>query len=316
MHSRLKPLFGTLSPWGVFWLYLGLASLAAAAGMSFMVGLKMTMLHALFLAVLSFVTAFIPESAYRAWNDGRKLVAIGLGFVSIPLFAVEFGQHAAYTAGIRGHEIATTKVQNVKWQDAQGNTTELRDNIKTWERRRDSLIQQNGWSATVTADALRARMASLNLAIDQEAARGGCKQRCLARTQERDEVKSRIAILEEHKGLDERIKQATDRLAELRDKAAKVEHKSSQTEHMNAFLSKAVALVGQGDLTPTEFTQESTQLSANLAVALAATGLPAICFFVMGQYRRREEQHEAESSQPRKIRTFALDTGESIYKAA
>jgi hypothetical protein len=136
-------------------------------------------------------------------------------------------------------------------------------------------------------------MASLNLAIDQEAARGGCKQRCLARTQERDEVASRIAVLEETKGLDDRIKHATAKLEELRGKAATVEFKSSQTEHMNAFLSKAVAFFGQGELQPDARTEEGTQLSANLAMALAGTGLPALCFFAAGLFRRKGDDDPA-----------------------
>lgn len=293
MRELIKTMFGELSPWGKFWLYTGLVALAAAAGMSFMVGWKMTALHAVFLAILSVVTAFLPEAAYRAWNEKKRVVAIALGVCALPLFAVEFGQHAAYTAGIRGHEIAVTRVQNTKYDGAQANVAELREQKAFWERRRASLIEQNGWTASVTADGLREKMASLNLAIDQEAARGGCKQKCLARTQERDEVASRIKVLEETKSLDERIAQATAKLEGLRSTAATVEHKSSQTEHMNAFLSNAVAFVGAGELEPDAKIEKGTQLSANLAIALAGTGLPALALFVAGLYRNKGHEFEA-----------------------
>jgi len=286
----MKDLFGDLSPWGRLWLYFGVFALIAASWMSFMVGLKMTLAHALFLVILSFVAAFLPVTAEFMWQRGRKVMAVVLGALCIPLLAIEFGQHAAYTAGIRGHDLAVTRVQNVKHKGAQDNVDELRSQIAFWNKRRADLIQQNGWTASVTADALRARMASLNLAIDQEAARGGCKQRCLARTQERDEVASRIAVLEETKGLDDRIKHATAKVEELRGKAATVEFKSSQTEHMNAFLSKAVAFFGQGELQPDARTEEGTQLSANLAMALAGTGLPALCFFAAGLFRRKDDE--------------------------
>jgi len=57
-----------------------------------------------------------------------------------------------------------------------------------WEKRLAELEGANaGWITTVTADALRAQLASAELAISQEAARGGCKAKCLARTQERDQ---------------------------------------------------------------------------------------------------------------------------------
>lgn len=299
MKQIMKDLFGDLSPWGRLWLNFGVAALIAASWMSFMVGLKMTLAHALFLVILSFVAAFLPVTAEFMWQQGRKAMALVLGLLCIPLLAVEFGQHAAYTAGIRGHDMAVTRVQNVKHKGAQDNVEEVGSQIAFWTKRRADLIQQNGWTASVTADALRARMASLNLAIDQEAARGGCKQRCLARTQERDEVASRIAVLEETKTLDDRIKHATAKLEELRGKAATVEFKSSQTEHMNAFLSKAVAYFGQGELQPDAKTEEGTQLSANLAMALAGTGLPALCFFAAGLFRRaRTDEPDAHIAQP------------------
>ena len=126
MNRMLKEMFGTLCPWGKFWLYLGLASLFAAASMSFVVGWKMTALHAIFLACLSFVTAFIPMAAEKLWQENRKLVSVILAMIAVPLFLVEFGQHAAYTAGIRGHDLATTKVQNVRYDGAQDEVNEAK----------------------------------------------------------------------------------------------------------------------------------------------------------------------------------------------
>lgn len=289
----LKAMFGSLSPWGRFWLYLGLASLAAAAGMSFAVGWKMTALHAVFLACLSFVTAFLPDAAYRAWNDGKRGVAMTLTLLAVPLFAVEFGQHAAYTAGIRGHDLATTRVQNVKYDDGRQNVDEARKTLALFEKRLADLQGENRWSTSVTADALRAKLQSLNLAIELEAKRGGCKARCLERTRERDEAASRIAVLERVDDMTAKIEATKKVIAEARAKSATVEHKSSQTEHMNQFLSKAVALIGQGQIKPDEFTEEGTQLSANLGLALAGTGLPALALFIAGLYRRQEDEEPA-----------------------
>ncbi len=295
----LKTMFGELSPWGRFWLYLGLASLTAAAGMSFMVGWKMTALHAVFLACLSFVTAFLPEAAYRAWQDGKRGVAVILGLCSLPLFAVEFGQHAAYTAGIRGHEIAEARVQNTKYDGAQDTVAENKTQLAFWQRRLETLTTQNGWTATVTADGLRAKLPSLELAIAQESKRGGCGPVCLLRTKERDEIAARVKVLEETNDLSAKIAHAKTVLAGIRDKAAAVEHKSSQTEHMNKFLSKAVALLGSGDLKVSEKTEEGTQLSANLAIALAGTGLPALALFVAGLYRvKRKDEDEIVRTVP------------------
>lgn len=290
MNHLLKEAFGELSLWGKFWLNLGLVSLIAAAGMSFMVGWKMTVLHALFLAALSFVTAFLPMAAEHMWSKGRKIVALGMALCAVPLFVIEFGQHAAYTAGIRGHDIATTKVQNVKYDGAQDTVAENKALLATFTARLATLESQNTWAASTTAHALRANLDSAQKAIDLETARGGCKAKCLDRMKERDSLNERIAKLEERTDLTTRIEATKNVLARVRDKASTVDHVSSQTEHMNAFLSKAVALFGQGTLKPSEMTEESTKLSANLAMALAGTGLPALALFVAGLYRRREDE--------------------------
>jgi BMFP domain-containing protein YqiC len=283
-------MFGDLSAWGKFWVYLGALTLAAAAGMSFMVGWKMTALHALFLACLSFVTAFIPEAAYRAWNEGKRCVAVGLTVLALPLFAIEFVQHAAYTAGIRGHELATTRVQNVRYDDARDDVTEARANHAMFTKRLADLEAKQGWAASATADGLRANLDAAQKAIDLETARGGCKAKCLGLMKEQASLNERIKTLEARDDYTARIEAAKAVIARAREKSAGTEHKSSQTEHMNGFLSKAVALVSVGSTKPDEITEDKTQLSTNLAIALAGTGLPALAFFVAGLYRRREEE--------------------------
>ena len=308
MKAVIKKMFGSLDEWGRFWLWLGFASLAAAASMSFAVGWKMTALHAVFLACLSFVTAFLPMAAEQFWTKGRKGVALILAVLCAPLLMVEFGQHAAYTAGIRGHDLATTKVQNVKYDNAQEEVDEARRTIAMFENRLRELEKQNGWAASATADSMRARLPALELAISQEAARGGCKAQCLARTKERDELAERIKTLEAKADYTKNIEAAKIVIARAREKANTVEHKSSQTEHMNAFLSKAVALVGKGSLTPDAYTEEGTQLSANLAMALAGTGLPALAFFVAGLYRRKEDEHEAPKAKAPTVTTAQPST--------
>lgn len=286
MRNLLRTMFGDLNPWGKFWLSVGLVSLTAASWMTFEVGWHMTAAHALFLACLSFVTAFAPETAYRQWEDGRKGVAVGISLLCVPLFAIEFFQHAAYTAGIRGKDIAETRVQNSRYDGAQDTVAENKAQLAFWQRRLDSLTNQNGWSATVTAEALRAKLTGAELALEQEAKRGGCKAECLKRTQERDELKSRIAVLEEVTDLSRKIEHAKAQIASLRDKAARTEHRTSVVSEMNVFLVKAVALTG-GTTTLNEYGTEATQQSANIAIAFAGTGLPAFALFMAGLYRRK-----------------------------
>lgn len=280
--------YGRYSAWGRFWLSLGVVLLAAAAAMSFDFGWGVSAKHAIFLAGMSFVTAFIPDAAYEMWNERKRGASLAIAACSLPLFGLEFFSHAGYTAGLRGINVSETRVQNTKYDAAQAAADEEKQAYDMMARRLAKLTEENGWAATVTADSLRARLPGLDLAISQEEARGGCKQKCLDRTKERDDVKSRIAVLEERSELQKKLEAARTWLDKRRKKADTTEHKSSAVEHQNAFLTKAVALTVNGTLEATAVQAEKVQQAVNLGMALAGTGLPALCFFAAGLYRRRE----------------------------
>lgn len=289
MKHVIKEMFGELSAFGKFWLYVGLLTLVAAALMSFDFGWSVSWKHALFLALLSVITAFAPEAAYRQWQRGMKGAAFAIIAVCAPLFAIEFYSHAGYTAGLRGHNIQDAKVQNAKFSMAGDEVSDNATSLKFWRERLAKLESEQPWLPTVTADALRSQLASANLAIEQEAKRGGCGPKCLARTKERDDIQSKIALAEEKADLTKKIEATKTVLADRREKAAHTEYKFSAVDHQNQFLAKAVALVSAGSLEPSELMEAGAQQSVNLAMAIAGTGLPAFALFIAGLYRREED---------------------------
>ena len=282
----IKAMLGNLDSTGLMWARVGLVVLIVAAAMSWGFGAEVSWKHAAFLACLTFVAAFGPEAAHRAFTSGKTTAGIVIALVCAPLLLIEFYSHAGYTAGLRGHNIETASVQNVRYDQRQDDVKEGKASLALWEKRLSELEAANAWSTTVTAEALRAQLASANLAIEQEAARGGCKARCLARTKDRDDLAARIAIAEERATLTSQIEATKRVLAKARDTAAVTEHKSSPVVHQNQFLAKAVTLVSTGSLEPTPHVQAAAEQSANLAMAIAGTGLPAFCLFIAGLYRR------------------------------
>lgn len=283
-----------LPPWGLFWAYLGLATLACAAGMSFAFGYEISVKHALFLVCLSIIAAFLPDVANEQRQQGRPITAAVLALISVPVLAIEFYTHAGYTAGLRGANIETATVQNARYDARQDEVREGKASLAMWEKRLADLTAEHAWAASVTAEALRAQLASANLAIEQESKRGGCGPRCLERTKERDALATRIALAEEKVDLTKKIEATKRILAGSREKAVTTEHKSSAVAHQNDFLARTVALVTAGSLEPSKIMSEGAQQTVNLAMAIAATGLPALAFFVMGLYRRHSTP-EAEA---------------------
>jgi|GEM_PF-1867468 len=294
MKSTIREMFGSLSPWGRFWLYLGLASLFAAVAMSAGFGYSVSAKHALFLACLSIVTAFLPEAAYSQYERGRKGVAGILAIVAIPLFCIEFFSHAGYTAGLRGVNVTEARVQNAKYDNAQDSVASKAETRTMLLDMRRTLTTEAPWVATVKASGLRGELEAATEAVAQESRRGGCGPRCLALKEKAAKIEARIATAEKAEDIDKRLAALDRALDETKETAGKIEHKTSAVAEQNAFLSKAAAMVVEGSLIPSDFTAESAQQSVNLGMALAGTGLPALALFIAGLYRR-----ESEAAPPR-----------------
>lgn len=299
IDSLIHAMLGDLEPAGKAWARAGVVVLIVAAAMSFDFGFAVSWKHAVFLACLSFFAAFGPEAAYKAWADDKRYgAAIAIALVCAPLLAIEFYSHAGYTAGLRGHNMETAKFANVKADEVQEAAAEEKANLEMWRRQLSELTTANAWAATVKADGLRSELVTLNERIEAERAgkRGraaGCKVECERLQNERNALARRIAVVEQQEDLTKRI-EATQRILDgKRTAALKVEHVSSAVVLQNEFLAKAVALVGYGSLQPTAEMRESAQQSANIAMALAGTGVPAFALFVAGLYRRRKDEESS-----------------------
>lgn len=279
---------------GRAWARVGVIVLCVAAWMSYDFGSSVSLKHAIFLACLTFVAAFGPDAAHKAWNAGKKGAAGAIAIVCVPLLAIEFYSHAGYTAGLRGHNITEARVANVKYDGAQEATKEDKSNLEMWKAQLATLMEKDAWTATVKADALREELKSIKdrMAEEEKGKRGrkAGKGKEFERLEDHaNTIAAKIGKVEQREDLSKRI-EATQRILDnKREVAAKTEYKSSAVVHQNQFLAKAVALVGYQSLEPSAAIEESAQQSANLAMAVAGTGLPAFALFIAGLYRRKED---------------------------
>lgn len=296
INTFIDAMFGRLMPAGRVWAWIGLFVLSAGASMSWAFGWQVSWIHAAFLGGLTAVAAFGPHAAHKAFEERKYGAGTAVALGSAMLLLIQLGVDQSYTAGIRGFNRDTTNVQNVKYNSRQDSVKESKTDLAMWSKRLADLEEQNKWAGTVTADALRAQLASANLAIDLEAKRGGCKALCLARTKERDDINSKIAIAEERGELTRKI-EATRRVVDsAREVAVKTEHKSSAVAHANDQIAKAVAFIGFGSLAPSSEISEGADIGTNLAMAMAATIVPALTFFIAGLYRRPDDDQPTASA--------------------
>lgn len=291
IRNLLRERFGDLTPQGRFWMWAGLITLACSMGMAFDYGRQVSIKHGLVMAAVTFATAFIIEEAYSHWKRGMRAVAIGLTIVAIPLFWQETKSHIAYTAGFRGINVESATLQQTKYDDGRDDIEKAKATLAMFEGRLVELQKGNAWSTTVTADALRARMDSLNLAIRLEEQRGGCKARCLERTKERDDVASRIAVLERIDDTTAKIEATKRVINSHKEKVATIEHKPSIVQHSNTTLFKIASLVTSGNVEASPLLKEVVDQESTIGLALMPVILPALSFFMMGLYRRGGHDH-------------------------
>jgi hypothetical protein len=179
-------------------------------------------------------------------------------------------------------------IQNTRYDDGRAQVADNKANLDLWKKQLVALNTENAWAATVSAVGLRADLKTANEAVDQEKARGGCGPRCLAKMKSRDAIAQKIAVVEKSEDLTKRI-EATQRLVDkYRVASAQIEHKVSSVDLQNQFLAKTVALVSSGSLQPTAIEDAGSDQVINFSMAMAGTGLPALCFFLAGCFRFRE----------------------------
>lgn len=288
MRSIIRAMFAELTLWGRFWLIIGLGTLAAAGAMSFDFGSQVSWKHAMFLGLLSIITAFAPETAYRMFSRGQRGVAMTIAIVCAPLFLIEFYSHAGYTAGLRGVNMTEGKISQANWSNVQEVANDDKDNLGLWKKQLATLQEQAPWAATVTADGLRSQVENLKEAADAESRLGGCGRKCRKIQDDIAEISGRVAVAEQREDLTKRI-EATQRILDKKiDKAVATSYTPSAVAEQNAFIAKTVGLVLTGSLKPSEIMVESAQQSISFAMALAGTGLPAFAFFLAGLYRRSD----------------------------
>lgn len=284
-------MFGPLKSTGWAWARVGLAILFIAAAMSFDFGYQVSFKHGAFLAGLTFVAAFGPDAAHRAFQTKKWASGVAIAFGAVVCLGLEFVSHQSYTAGIRGDNIAVAGVQNAKYTGGQKAVSEDEDALKRERASLDQLKLAHPWAETTTAESLRAKIPAIDEKLRQEEKRGGCGPKCLAIKTEKADVEARIATAESRNGIAIRIAELEKRLEGRRARAEVTEYKSSPVVHANQSIANAFQFIRTwgAETDPSETIEKGAQISINGGMALAGTGLPALCLFIAGLYRREEE---------------------------
>jgi hypothetical protein len=253
-------------------LYCAAVTLLVACLMSAKFGWSMSVLHAICLSLITVCTAIIFPYIGHQWRSGSKAFAGGLAPIAVLLLLVEFGSHTGYTNGVRTIETEDATVHNAAYKTKQDSVKRNAKQLAAYQASLAELKAQNAWTATVSADGLRAQLAPMDEAIRQETARGGCGPKCLALQRDKAAVQDKIAIAEKADDLSRQIAMFQGLVNNKESEATAATYKSSEVVAQTNIFAKAVAW----SLEPTQAEKEGTQIGVGFAMSLATTFLPAV----------------------------------------
>lgn len=254
-------------------IVIGCIALVFGSWMSYSFGTSMKFAHGVILGVLTVFAAIMFVAIDHLKANGLKGWKINaITALSIIFLGVEFLSHVGYTVGTRVENTEMTGVQNTKYSDSREQVVDNKANVKMWQER----LAQLKWNGVVTADALRAKLPGLELAIAQESKRGGCGPICLQRTKERDDVQSDIAKAEEAANLTKQIAATQALVDKYREKAAVTEFKSSPIVNQTKFMGQLVTL----SLEPDQAALTWTQIAIAAVISLVTTFLSPFAFYL------------------------------------
>lgn len=269
---------------------IGTVALVFGAWMSYSFGAAMSFKHGVILALLTFVAAVMPTMIDYLAKCGQRSKAIALAIICAPFMFAEYGSHLGYTVGNRVSDVELTSVQNAKFdgrkqevEEAKGTVKMFAERLATLTKERDAMISANPWAPTVSADGLRAQIATADEAIRQEEKRGGCGPKCLELKRSKSDLENRIATAErvasigtEIAKLNTQIEASKRVIASAREKADNTEFKSSVVVNQTKFVSQ----LWTTSLEPGQDALTWTQIAIGALIALVTTFLAPVCYFM------------------------------------
>lgn len=289
MPNFISSRYARYTTTGKTWLSLGIAALIVDAAICYRYGISLTFWHAAGFALVAVFFAWLPDAAYTEIESKRYASGAVLGLACIPLGLVAFQSHLGYGAGVRLGDMQQTGVQNTKYDDSRKKVDENKSLVAMWTASKEKLEAENAWVATVSADGLKAQVAAAQLAIDQEARRGGCGPKCLERTKEKADLENRIAIAEQVTGLTSRIEAAQRKIDEYRTASEQVDYRSSAVVNQNNVAAQLyLAFTGAEAakaIDPDQVTSSFTSIFIAGGGSLAFMIMAPLGFFVAGRNR-------------------------------
>lgn len=254
---------------------LGTLALIGDAWLSIKFGYSIAAEMAIIAGVISVASGLMLVAAMFFDRIGWRWLGRGLAALWVPVFLFNCWSNMGVSTANRMGEVQAAKVQQTTYDGAKSNVEEAKRSLELFQKQLATLLEQNAWAGTVTADGLRAQVADLRKAEVAEARLGGCGQKCRAIQNQITDVQGRIAVAEQRADLTKRIEATKKVIEDRRAQLASTDKGISSTANQSTLYAKLISfnLASDPDADMVTVANESTGIGFAVILALIATAL-------------------------------------------
>lgn len=267
----LKPYFKAITA-------LGILALIGDTMLSTMFGFTISPIMGPILAVISLASGLLLVVALFFHRIGWKALSNGLVAAWVACFLFNAWSNMGVATSNRMSEVQTAGVQKATYTERQKETEEAEARLKLFTGQLETLLSQNAWAATVTADGLRAQVADLRVSRESEAKLGGCGRKCRGIENQIAEVSGQIAVAEQRQDLTKRIEATKAVLEKARNQLASTDAGISNTANQSALYAKLISwnLAADPSAAAVTVANEGTGIATAIILALIAAALTLV----------------------------------------
>lgn len=268
MPTGMQPYFKAIA-------YLGMMALIGDAWLSIKFGWSIAAEMAVIAGVVSVASGLLLVVAMFFSRIGWSWLGRGLAVVWACSFAFNVWSNMGVSTANRMGEVQAARVQQTNYKEQQANVEEAKRSLELFQKQLASLLEQNAWAGTVTADGLRAQVEDLRKAEVAEARLGGCGPNCRRIQNKITDVQGQIAVAEQRSKLTDQIAATRKVIEKNRTVLAGTDKGISSTANQSTLYAKLISFNLASDPSADMVTvaNESTGIGFAVILAMIATGL-------------------------------------------
>lgn len=216
----------------------------------------------------------------RAANPLYKPIVFAILSVYPAIFCLNVWSQIGVVSADRMSDVQHASLQDEKRADVVKERDDAEDRLKVFNAQLAKLMEMQPWVATVKAEALREKIATLDKSISEEGDKrnGGCKRKCLDLMAQKTKVEEQVAAAEQRQNIEGQIAATQKVLNDARAKLAKTEAGESKTRNASRIYASLInwSLSGKANESQVEVANNGTGIVTALVLCMAAATMTLV----------------------------------------